>query len=582
MIVGPEVLGRWMIERWYVWQMRLLDAKKLSKFSGDRGIQISSFGKDVERLWQMGLLRADYVRSDEELADNGLLEIRTDSYGRHLYADARRPAPRAEGFLGAAASLERLSPAVKPFFHPFRFYVIQQLLQPVLLGPRPNITPMSTFTTSGAGRYASFVEKELGRFNDYTRGESFLHEVERANDFAELVIATEPCVYERMFGRRRVPGLEPENLGIGVEEYLAFDSETRWERITEFQERGIEDHSEELAAYYRNAGVEYLEEVRERLCIDSERLYKDKNVLNLLRLARGRVPLGIEGAVGAALLVRIMAETLRRFSEEIFGKELSEEDELGFGMMRRNVKVEDYGSHRLLDREHGVANAFVRRFGLDYGIRARWYVEGYTEWGALGNIFGHYGGTGVELHNLSGQVVSNRRAAFESNLQTDLESKVFSFVMIDGDRKDYVDAVKKAAREDRFCGRFFIQEPDFEFANFSLPELEEIIWEIAEENGAVSEDRQRLHEALQEVTNGDQLIRKAKAALTVSLRTLRKNQAWGERLMLHAWENPEDHEGKTRPVMEAVWAAWRGLQANFDYERANYRVDPDTGDTIER
>ena len=69
-----------------------------------------------------------------------------------------------------------------------------------------------------------------------------------------------------------------------------------------------------------------------------------------------------------------MAETLRRFSEETFGRELPEEDELGFGMMVRNVKVEDYGSHRLLDGERGGANAFVRRFGLDYGVRVRWYV----------------------------------------------------------------------------------------------------------------------------------------------------------------------------------------------------------------
>jgi hypothetical protein len=41
--------------------------------------------------------------------------------------------------------------------------------------------------------------------------------------------------------------------------------------------------------------------------------------------------------------------------------------------------------------------------------------------------------------------------------------------MVDGDRTDYVAAVKRAARENRFCGMFFMQEPDFEFANFPLP-----------------------------------------------------------------------------------------------------------------
>ena len=35
-------------------------------------------------------------------------------------------------------------------------------------------------------------------------------------------------------------------------------------------------------------------------------------------------------------------------------------------------------------------------------------------------------------------------------------------------------------------------------------------------------------------------------------------------------------------LIEAVCAAQRGLQANFDHERANFRVDPETGDTVER
>jgi hypothetical protein len=52
--------------------------------------------------------------------------------------------------------------------------------------------------------------------------------------------------------------------------------------------------------------------------------------------------------------------------------------------------------------------------------------------------------------------------------------------------------------------------------------------------------------------------------------------------MRHAWENPEDFGGKTRPVMKAVWAAQRGLRANFDRERAEFRVDPETGDIVER
>lgn len=52
--------------------------------------------------------------------------------------------------------------------------------------------------------------------------------------------------------------------------------------------------------------------------------------------------------------------------------------------------------------------------------------------------------------------------------------------------------------------------------------------------------------------------------------------------MTFAWANPERLDGETRPMIEAVWAAQRGLQANFDYERANFQVDLETGDTVER
>ena len=32
-LIEPELLGRWMVERWYIWQMRLLNARNLAKIS---------------------------------------------------------------------------------------------------------------------------------------------------------------------------------------------------------------------------------------------------------------------------------------------------------------------------------------------------------------------------------------------------------------------------------------------------------------------------------------------------------------------------------------------------------------------
>jgi hypothetical protein len=103
------------------------------------------------------------VRSDEELGQDGLVEIRTDAYGRRFYVDVRHAAPRAEGFVAASAGLEGPPQAVKLLFHPFRFYVLQQLLQPVIDGPRPNITPHVDLYHLWDGQLPEAGEVGLGR-----------------------------------------------------------------------------------------------------------------------------------------------------------------------------------------------------------------------------------------------------------------------------------------------------------------------------------------------------------------------------------------------------------------------------------
>jgi hypothetical protein len=583
--MDPEVLGRWMIERWPVWQMDLLDARRLASYASERGVLISqSSGKQIKLLWQLGLLRADYIESPQELNQEGLVQVGMDEAGLRFYADTRRTPTRPEGWVGCATDLEGLDREVRLRFHPFRFYVVQYVLHPVdrFPPPRPNIAPIGTFTTADVNAYKNAVGGHLENFNEYSRSPAFRGSVDYLNDVAALAVATEPCVFWRMFGRRRLRALYPNELGISVEEFRNLSEDERIDKGWEVYESRVTEQVAELADYYRQAGLERLLKVHQALCIDAERLNRDKDVLTLLRLVRGRRPLEIRDQVGAGLLVRIMAEMVRRFSEEVFGTQIPEEDERGVGFTPANMKKDRYGSNRVLDGERSVANAFVRGFGLDYGVRVRWYVEGYTEWGALGAVFGRFGGTGVELHNLRARVVSKGRAGFESNLQTDLEVKVFSFVMVDRDRKDYVDTVRKAAEEDRICGRFFIQEPDFEFANFTKEELEQILWEYAEEHGALPEEREQLHEAVRHASSGRELEKEAKRVLTERFRDLRRNQDWGERLMNFAWGNPERPDGEMRPVIAAIWAAQHGLQANFDYERANFRVDPETGDIVER
>jgi hypothetical protein len=44
------------------------------------------------------------------------------------------------------------------------------------------------------------------------------------------------------------------------------------------------------------------------------------------------------------------------------------------------------------------------------------------------------------------------------NLHSDLDMHVFSMVLLDGDRPDFVSAVKEAAKNDEICGCFYISQ----------------------------------------------------------------------------------------------------------------------------
>src|SRR5215211_33126 len=107
-MVDPVVLGKQIAERRGMWQMRFLNARKLSRLCNDRAVGVDVFGKDVEYLWQLGLLRADVVVSSEELEVEGLLLVGRIARDDYLYADSRRVSQRAEGWVGSTVGLERV------------------------------------------------------------------------------------------------------------------------------------------------------------------------------------------------------------------------------------------------------------------------------------------------------------------------------------------------------------------------------------------------------------------------------------------------------------------------------------------
>ncbi len=308
-------------------------------------------------------------------------------------------------------------------------------------------------------------------------------------------------------------------------------------------------------------------------------------VHTLLCLGRGNLRTETKDRLGGALILRTMAEMLRRATEKAFNTELREEDELGFGWMPQNVKEKVFGSNRLLDGNENVAREFMRQYELHYGLRLRFYVEGATEWAALHDFFQTIGANYIEVINLRGEVAQKggKGVTFRENLRSDVAMHVFSMVLIDGDRDDFVRAVKKAAKDDEICGCFFISKQDFEFANFEVAELKEVLWLIVSEdqdNKVVEEDRRTLHEAIKNAPNAEELKNQARRALP-QLAHISKGETWGKRLMEFAWDHPL-RQGKERQIIEAIRIALRTRTVSYEISRRDYRVDESTGQLVKR
>ncbi|MBN4080787.1 hypothetical protein JYT44_00340 [Caldithrix abyssi] len=556
--VDPIQLSKWIAERPFLWQLKFLDERGLATFSRERGIGFVD--GHIKQLWQLCLLRADLVKSSEKLALSGLVEVGVDEMGRYLYADVRQPVKRSDGWGDALKDLDLIDSGVKLLFHPFRYYILYCLNR--ILGSFGH--PIHVLIS--VEFYKQLIEDDISSFQRRSSKPDFLKKLPYWNSVTSLAIATEPCIFGSMFETLSRP------VTISKESF----------------NKMIEEHWVNIVQLYKGIEEGQIDEIRRDLCTNAEILDTNKNVHTMIRLMQGKKRLKIKGRLGGALHLIIMAEMLRRAFERVFEVELREEDELGFGIIPRDIKKAMYGSNRVLDGDRQVANEFLRSLGLDYGVGIRCYLEGYTEYGALNSVFENY--NAIELINLKGGFIEKggKRLSFRSSFRNDLNSGIFSFVMVDKDKSDNVRAVLKAAENDEICGRIFLLDPDFELENFTLFELEEIVWGIAVENGASNESREDLHRALQEAKSGDDIINFAKQAV-LELSHLSKGEKWGERLVDFAWDNPEmkdENTGgtKTRLIIEAVNTAVRLATSTSDYQyyRTNYRINPKTGNLERR
>lgn len=555
------LFGTAIAKRRPLWQMNLLNASELAAYSQKRGV--SFFEKeDIIRLWQLGFLQADLIESGHELQETGLVKQDNDEYDLYIYSDERHLAVHPNGWDEEVANLVSLLSDAHPLFHPFRYYVLYQLERNLsrisIIGERP--FPLR-----------HFAAPDLSWFKAWSSSADFVETITSWNDISALITFTEPYMYERVFGS---PGLD-----------MYWMSRGGWQELY----NQIEQLGQEIIHCYQIIGIERLQVIYQELCEAAHKLDPNENIHTLICLGEGQIRLKLEGRLGGAIHLRSMAEILRRAIEETFPKQLPEEDVGRFGVRPGvgDYKEALYGSKRVLDGDRFVANEFLKHLGLNFGFRLHWYVEGKTEYGALRRYFQRFKITEIDVVDLHGEVVQrgHRGIAFRESLRSDIQMEVYSIVSIDGDVPENARVVRKAAEDDEICGAFYIFTQDFEFANFEVWELEEVLWEIAKENGVSLDDREKLHNAIQDSANAEVLLRNAKRSLPSPLAHVAKNILWGERLMDYAINHHFKGTLK-RPILEAMdqaifWTRTPNLES-YKNTRRTYRVDKGTGKLVKR
>jgi hypothetical protein len=159
-------------------------------------------------------------------------------------------------------------------------------------------------------------------------------------------------------------------------------------------------------------------------------------------------------------------------------------------------------------------------------------------------------------------------------------------VSVDSDDKDVVRVVRSAAEQDLICGEFFVSQPDFEFFNFTLDELEDAVWEMTTKDDAslnASQGRSTdLRRAVRGCRSGKQLEQAAQAALPAGSEPISKGERWGRNLMECAMRRPRLPDGRDRPVTEAARKAVTAGRSSYRTTRDQRRVDPQTGLLVDR
>lgn len=537
---------------WEGWESKPCDAAKLGTIAWKLGF--GHFDKDsIRSLWQIGLLRADVVTAEAHAEVPGF-ELVSVLRG-FRFIDVRAPKRRREGDPSFVPNGPTPEDQFTPYFHPYKVLVLHHVVRTL------RVNTSNTQYLIWTPGVLNVVDWQLRDLQRWTESEAFIERFDHWNWVAELSALCEPV---------RWTNPEPADASDGYQVWLR-------------------EYGKQLKTTLQSLPTDGIRSIRQSLALSATELDSNSGLHTLLRLMKQFERDRIEGRIGAAIKFLDMAESIRRAVECLLQVQLPEEDQIGAGTWMDGARKNLYGTERVFDASPGMLRDYLGTFGLDAGIKVRCYVEGETELGALRHVVGP--ASQCTFINLRGAVVEKRGRglAFADSLAADKAGEIFSFIVLDADRDDFVRTLSKAAAEETFHGAFLVSVPDVELANFTIGELLDVALGMSERMRDGGSDPVQNRDALlwefEGVTSGEDFFKRLHRG--ARLAEVDKGEDWGAALMAYAIANktfPAGHvnAGKERPIIEFARMLIRAQRAGFKFSLAHEKVNAATGRLLRR
>ena len=438
----------------------------------------------------------------------------------------------------------------QPLFHPFRIYPLHKTLEACAL----HITRSASLRRGAAAEFFAGMLAEVPFDVTITR------DAARWNDIVDLAILLEPLYWPGIVGKARIP--------------IRLNQDAVQARFAEYADK--------VFRFLKTLDSQCWRGTHEQLRRDAAAIDDNPELYVLLRVSMWDQREKLKGALSAALWLRHIAEVLRRGFEEAHGEQWPEEYE-SYGEWFATGRELTFGSGRPLDDALRTGPYAAYNFGLFTGSAVRWYVEGETEYYAVLALLPQPGRFGIELVNLRGVLAAERdNIALKLGdwLREDQALRRFSIISFDLDVSANSKAIQQQVKQANVVGHIAAHKPDFETANFTIPELVEIAATLDEAHGSPAND---LRSADWGTVSTGRGFEAQYRRLSLQGRGSLKGEAWGRALAEHALRHPERADtGTERPLVRTFRIAVHSRMTHYDLEKEYFGFDPGSFERVRR